>query len=78
MLEYQANGLVREMSKVFEYLKGEMFRAQRIQEKKANRHRASATRFKVGGQVWLNAKFLNTKSPSKKLDWKQLGPYKVK
>jgi len=33
--------------------------------------------FKPGDEVWLNAKNLMTERPSKKLDFKRLGPFKV-
>jgi Chromo (CHRromatin Organisation MOdifier) domain len=33
--------------------------------------------FQTGDLVWLNASHITTSRPSKKLDWKQLGPFKV-
>jgi hypothetical protein len=33
--------------------------------------------FQPGDMVWLNASNISTSRPSKKLDWKRLGPYKV-
>ena len=33
--------------------------------------------FEPGDMVWLNASNISTSRPSKKLDWKRLGPYKV-
>ncbi|EUC60435.1 Transposon Tf2-1 polyprotein, putative [Rhizoctonia solani AG-3 Rhs1AP] len=33
--------------------------------------------FEVGDKVWLNAKHIATDRPTKKLDWKRLGPYKI-
>jgi len=33
--------------------------------------------FAVGNQVWLLSPNIQTERPSKKLDWKRLGPYKV-
>lgn len=38
--------------------------------------RADVT-FEVGDQVWLSAKHIGTQRPSKKLDWKCLGPYRI-
>jgi hypothetical protein len=37
----------------------------------------SRIEFNVGDSVWLNASNISTSRPSKKLDWKRLGPYKV-
>jgi hypothetical protein len=42
-----------------------------------DRSRSSAPDIKVGDQVWLDARNLTTKRPSKKLDHRRLGPYKV-
>jgi hypothetical protein len=39
------------------------------------RHRPEE--FKPGDEVWLDAKDLTTERPSKKLDYKRLGPFKV-
>ena len=33
--------------------------------------------FQVGDEVWLNAKDLTTERPSKKLDYKRLGPFPI-
>lgn len=33
--------------------------------------------FKVGDMVWLDAQNLATERPSKKLDWKRLGPFQI-
>ncbi|KEP46568.1 putative Transposon Tf2-1 polyprotein [Rhizoctonia solani 123E] len=34
-------------------------------------------KFEIGNKVWLNAKHIATDRPTKKLDWKRLGPYKI-
>lgn len=43
----------------------------------ADRRRQQAPELKAGDLVWLNAKYITTKRPSKKLDQKRLGPYPV-
>ncbi|KAH8146071.1 uncharacterized protein LAJ45_09993 [Morchella importuna] len=58
--EDQANSIAKEMKDMVEFLKSEMFRAQRIQEESANLNRSPALR------------------PSKKFDWKRIGPYSIK
>lgn len=75
--EDQANTLARDMSQVFDFLGAEMFRGQRIQEESANTHRVPAPRYVTGDKVWLSTRNLLTKRPSKKLDWKQIGPYAI-
>ncbi|KAG0156271.1 hypothetical protein PDIDSM_3448 [Penicillium digitatum] len=39
--------------------------------------RAPARRYRPGQLVWLNARNIRTLRPQKKLDWKNLGPFKV-
>ena len=48
------------------------------QERYANEHRAEVPPFKVGDFVWLNSKNLSSGRPSKKLDFKRVGPFPVK
>jgi len=36
-----------------------------------------ALAFKVGAQVWFNVKNLSTQRPSRKLDHRRIGPYKI-
>src|SRR5205814_8373322 len=33
--------------------------------------------FSIGDKVWLNVQNIKTQRPSKKLDWKRLGPYTI-
>ena len=44
--------------------------------KAANKHR-KASGYKVGNLVWLSTKNIHTERPSKKLDHKKIGPYKI-
>lgn len=76
--EDQANGMARKMAQVFEFLRDEMFRAQKIQEDSANANRTPAPRYAVGDKVFLSTRNIETKRPSKKLDWKRIGLYVVK
>ncbi|KAH0610200.1 uncharacterized protein H6S33_011727 [Morchella sextelata] len=76
--EDQANRIAREMKDVVDFLREEMFRAQRIQEESANRNRTPAPRYYLGDKVFLSTRHILTKRPSKKFDWKRIGPYSVK
>ena len=38
-------------------------------EENANRRRTAAEEFKIGDEVWLDIRNVNTPKPSKKLDW---------
>jgi hypothetical protein len=47
-------------------------------EEGANRKRLPAPQIPEGTEVWLDARHIRTARPSRKLDWKRLGPYAVK
>ncbi|KAH8154381.1 uncharacterized protein LAJ45_02149 [Morchella importuna] len=76
--EDQANSIAKEMKDIVEFLKSEMFRAQRIQEESANLNRSPAPRYHIGDKVFLSTRHVLTKRPSKKFDWKRIGPYSIK
>ena len=60
------------------YLKNEIAAAQAKYKDNANRNREPAPIIKVGDEVWLNARNIQTKRPSRKLNQKNLGQFKVK
>ena len=64
------------LSKTLENLLDNIERAQRRQADFVNQHRREVP-FKVGDRVWLSTKNLQTQRPSKKLDYKRIGPYKI-
>ena len=72
-----ANRFVETMSDLNEYLKSEMKWAQATYESNANRTRNPAPAYRVGDLVWLDARNIKTRRPSKKLDWKNIGPFPV-
>ena len=72
-----ANRFVETMSDLNEYLRSEMKWAQAIYESNANRTRNPAPAYRVGDLVWLDARNIKTRRPSKKLDWKNVGPFPV-
>ncbi|KAH0607596.1 uncharacterized protein H6S33_002630 [Morchella sextelata] len=76
--EDQANSIAREMKDILDFLKDELFRAQRIREESANIRRTPAPHYRVGDKVFLSTRYILTKRPSKKLDWKRIGPYAIK
>ena len=61
-----------------DYLREEMAAAQAKYEDDANRNRDPAPTLHVGDQVWLDARNIRTKRPSRKLDWKNLGRFTIK
>jgi hypothetical protein len=54
-----------------------MRRSQANQEEGANRERVPAPNIQVGSKVWLDAPNVRTTRPTRKLDWKRLGPFRV-
>lgn len=46
-------------------------------KEQADKHRKEAPEFEIGEEVWVNRKNMTTHRPSKKLDWKYIGPYKI-
>jgi len=65
------------MQQIHEHLRVEMRRSQVVQEEDANRTRIPAPNIQEGTRVWLDARHIRTTRPTRKLDWKRLGSYKV-
>jgi hypothetical protein len=65
------------MQQVHEHLRVEMRRSQAVQEEGANRRRVPAPNIQVGSNVWLDARNVRTTRPTRKFDWKRLGPFRV-
>jgi len=55
-----------------------MRRSQAIQEEGANQRCIPAPNIQVGSEVWLDACNIQTTRPMRKLDWKRLGPFRVR
>jgi len=66
------------MQQVPEHLRVEMRRSQAVDEEGANRGRIPAPNIQVGYKVWLDARNIRTTRPTRKLDWKCLGPFRVR
>jgi hypothetical protein len=66
------------MKPVHERLRVEMRRSQAGQEEGANRGRIPAPIIHVGSKIWLDARNVRTTHPTRKLDWKRLGPFRVR
>ena len=72
VLEY-----VGSIKNLIEYLRLEIQYQQSIQAESANRSRLPAPNYKVGDEVWLHKRFINTTRPSNKLDHKRLGRFRI-
>ena len=74
----RATDLAGKMEGIWEHLADEIGLAQARMETAANRKRQPAPRYQLGDRVWLSTKNLQTERPSKKLDHKQIGPFRVR
>ena len=73
----EVNVMVDKMRDITEFIREEMTWAQALQQEHANRKRLPAPAYETGDEVWLDARNIRTQRASKKLDWKNLGPYRV-
>ena len=73
-----ADEFANKMKDISEHLGNEMRLAQARYEDSANANRLPAPMFQVGDEVWLDARHIKTKRPSRKLDWKKLGRFTIK
>ena len=69
--------MVKKMADIRQFVRKEMIWAQALQEEYVNRKRSPAPTYQVGNMVWLDARNIRTKRPSKKLDSKALGKYRI-
>ena len=74
----KAWSIASNMEKVWRFVKSEMAHSQEMQAKAADRHQKSVKEYKVGNSIWLSTKNIKTEKPSKKLDHKMVGPFKIK
>jgi hypothetical protein len=73
----EVNQMIDKMRDVTEFIREEMTWAQAMQQEYANRKRSPAPAYEIGNKVWLDARNIRTQRASKKLDWKNLGPYRI-
>ena len=72
-----AHDFSKSLSDLHRYCREQVAVAQSQYQVPADRRRLPAPDFEVGDLVWLNAKNITTKRPSKKLDHKRLGPFPI-
>lgn len=75
--EEHADRYAEKLRLVTQHCQESMLWAQAWQELYANQNRNPAPIYRPGSQVWLNAKNVQTTRPSDKLDYRNLGPFKV-
>ena len=65
------------LQKIHALVKAEMAAAQYRHAEAYDNGRRPAPQFEPGDWVWLDARFIKTTWPARKLDWKKLGPFPV-
>ena len=66
------------MEELQQFLINKMIWAQSVYKAIVNKKRTPVLAYQISNYIQLNLKNLNTKQPTKKLNWKNAGPYKVK
>ena len=69
--------LVEQLETVHNELRAGLKHAQEIYKRKFDRKANPAPSFKVGNLVWLNRRNIAMTRPSRKLDFKRFGPFKI-
>lgn len=75
--EKDAENFANHMEKITDFIRAEILTAQARYEQQTNKKRQPARRFTVDQLVWLDARNIRTLRPQKKLDWKNLGPFRI-
>ena len=73
----KARSIAANMEEVWKFVKKKMALSQKKQAEAADWHRKDVE-YKVGDKVWLLTKNIKTERPSKKLNHKMVGPFKIK
>jgi hypothetical protein len=74
---YAPQQFVEDLSALHEYLQEQIHTAIQQYTRAVEDRTITPPAFKVGDKVWLNARNIKTKRPTKKLDHKRLGPFKI-
>jgi len=77
MTSARAHDYAVDLELLHQYLREEMANAQLRYQGPADAKRTPAPDFKVGDQVYVKAKYIQSTRPSKKLSEKDLGPYAI-
>ena len=75
--QFNASEPAKHLAKITDHLRLEMNRAQLRHAEAANRKRKPAPRVQAGDSVWLNAQNITTLRPSRKLDYRRHGSFKI-
>ncbi|SOV04806.1 uncharacterized protein UDID_17198 [Ustilago sp. UG-2017a] len=69
-----ARSYADQLKQLHEYVRGELDKANRQSAEQFDKHRLPSPQFQPGDRVWLSADNIRSLRPTKKLDYRQLGP----
>jgi hypothetical protein len=69
--------ILEQLAKLQQATREELKRSQEIQKEQANKKRIPAPSYKPGDKVWLDARYIRTERPAKKLEAKMMGPFQI-
>ena len=72
-----AADIAARMERIWQFCADHMALAQAEMERAANKRRTPAPDYKPGDMVFISTKNIKTERPSKKLDYKNIGPYPI-
>jgi hypothetical protein len=75
--DLRARAVAEKLTEIHDFAKIALLDAQQRYSDQADQNRQPAPRFLPGDLVWLNARNIRTRRPSRKLDHKRLGPFEV-
>ena len=72
-----ARSYADQLKQLHEYVRGELDKANRRSAEQFDKHRLPSPQFQPGDRVWLSADNIRSLRPTKKLDYRRLGPFSV-
>ena len=74
----EADRFIKKIKELQQFLINKITWAQSVYKAIVNKKQTPVLVYQISNFVWLNIRNLNIKQPTKKLNWKNAGPYKVK
>ncbi|SOV07708.1 uncharacterized protein UDID_19391 [Ustilago sp. UG-2017a] len=72
-----ARSYTDQLKQLHEYVRGELDKANRQSAEQFDKHHLPSPQFQPGDRVWLSADNIRSLCPTKKLDYRQLGPFSI-
>ncbi|SOV05166.1 uncharacterized protein UDID_17854 [Ustilago sp. UG-2017a] len=72
-----ARSYAEQLKQLHEYVRGELVKANSQLAEQFDKRRLPAPQFRPGDRVWLSADNIRSLRPTKKLDYRRLGPFSV-